>query len=110
MMEAQLALKRTEIARLCREYGVSRLEVFGSAANGDFDTERSDYDFIARFGPRSDLSAARRFVGLSEALEQLLGRKVHMMTDRVIENPYLRAAVDASRTLFYAEPSSETAV
>ncbi len=109
-METQLALKRADIARLCHEYGVSRLEVFGSAAHGDFDDERSDYDFIARFGPRSDLSAARRFVGLSEALEQLLGRKVDMMTDRVIENPYLRAAVDASRTLVYAEPSAQVTV
>ncbi|TWF81574.1 hypothetical protein FHX44_117519 [Pseudonocardia hierapolitana] len=34
--------KRAEIAALCRELGVRRLDVFGSAVSDDFDVERSD--------------------------------------------------------------------
>lgn len=109
-MERQLVLKRAQIERLCREYGVSRLEVFGSAATGVAHGAHSDYDFIARFVPQAELSVARRFVGFSEALEQLLGRKVDMMSDHPIDNPYLRAAVNASRAVVYAEPSAEAAV
>jgi predicted nucleotidyltransferase len=45
---------RKEIADLCRRYGVIRLEVFGSAARGtDFDTDRSDIDFMIDLGERS---------------------------------------------------------
>ena len=109
-MESQLSGKQTAVAALCRRYGVTRLEVFGSAAVGDFDAARSDYDFIACFSPQSGVSMARRFLGFSEALEQLLGRPVDLMTDHAIENPFLRSAVNASRKTVYAEPPAEAPV
>jgi predicted nucleotidyltransferase len=37
------------IAALCRQYGVLRLDLFGSAATGAFDPATSDLDFIAAF-------------------------------------------------------------
>lgn len=99
--------KRDEIARLCRAFGVQRLEVFGSAADGRFDPARSDFDFIARFAPGGEVSLARRFVGLSEALEALLGRRVDLMTDHQIENPYLHRSVEATRQPIYVEPAAQ---
>jgi uncharacterized protein len=98
---------RDEIARLCREYGVERLEVFGSAADGRFDPKRSDFDFIARFAPEALESIARRYVAFAEALEQVLGRHVDLMTDRPIENPYLRRAVDATRREIYVRSPAQ---
>jgi predicted nucleotidyltransferase len=107
-VEPQLAAQRDAIAALCRAHGVLALEVFGSAADGRFDPARSDYDFIARFAPDESRSLARRFVAFSEALEVLLGRPVDVMTDHPIENPYLRAAVAATRRLVYAESPAQT--
>ena len=109
-MESKLAQKLADVAALCRRFGVARLEVFGSASASGFDPLSSDYDFIARFVPQSGVSMARRFLGLSDALEALLERRVDLMTDRPIENPYLRAAVDATRTTVYDESSSEALV
>lgn len=109
-MEAKLITKRVDIAELCRQFGVTRLEVFGSAAAGAFDTVSSDYDFIASFAVRPDVSMARRFLGFSDALETLLERRVDLMTDRPIENPYLRAAVNASRETVYVESAAEALV
>ena len=37
---------RRELARLCTRFAVRRLELFGSAAAGTFDSERSDLDFL----------------------------------------------------------------
>ena len=52
-----------------------RLEVFGSAARTtDFDSAKSDADFLVEFDNDSDLSALDQFLGFSEALEQILGR------------------------------------
>jgi predicted nucleotidyltransferase len=57
-MLQQLAEKRREIAVLCRLYGVSSLEVFGSAARGeDFDPRHSDVDFLVEFSPDRDMRA-----------------------------------------------------
>ena len=109
-MEPNLILHRKQLASLCRRHRVARLEVFGSAANGKFDPLSSDYDFIVRFAADPAASLARRFVALGDALERLLGRRVDLMTDHPIDNPYLRAAVDATRTTLHDESPSEAPV
>ena len=48
-MIADIALHREELRDLCRRFHVRRLEVFGSAARGDFDPARSDIDFLVEF-------------------------------------------------------------
>jgi predicted nucleotidyltransferase len=49
-MLKEIETHRTQIAELCRRYGVKRLELFGSAARGeDFEPGRSDIDFLADF-------------------------------------------------------------
>ena len=110
-MQADLVRHQAMIAALCREFGVARLEVFGSAATtGEFDPKSSDFDFIASFTDQPGVSMGRRFLGFSDALEGLLLRKVDLMTDRPIANPYLRAAVDASRKTVYAQSPAEALV
>jgi predicted nucleotidyltransferase len=109
-MEAALSAQRDAIAELCRTHGVLRLEVFGSAVDGSFDPQRSDYDFIARFADLPQTSLARRFIDFGDALERLLGRSVDLMTDHPIENPYLRAAVQATRTTLYDESAAKASV
>lgn len=97
---------REKIAELCRVYGVRRLEVFGSAATGTFDEERSDIDLIVDFADETP-GLARRFVALAEELEALFGRKVDVLVDKSFRNPYFRASVNRSRTVVYAETNSE---
>jgi predicted nucleotidyltransferase len=43
-MDEQLQQCARQIAELCRQYGVSRLEVFGSAVDGRFNPDLSDVD------------------------------------------------------------------
>ena len=51
-MLAELTRARADLAALCRQYRVVRLEVFGSAARGtDFDPARSDVDLLVSFAP-----------------------------------------------------------
>ena len=52
-------------------------------------------------------SMAKRFVAFGKALEQLLGRKVDLMTDHLIDNPVLRVAVDAMRITRHDESPAE---
>ena len=96
-----------DIAELCEEFGVERLELFGSAATGEVE-EANDIDFIVRFADRS-LGYATRYLDFAEALEELLDRKVDLVTERSIQNPYFRRSVDASRQVIYDRRSEETA-
>ena len=101
-MHAAIAEKRDALAALCRRYGVTRLEVFGSAARGhDFDVEKSDADFLVAFREEEGLSALDQVFGFAEALEEALGRPVDLVDAAAIRNPYLRAAIDRSKELIY---------
>ncbi len=93
--------KKTSIADLCRQHEVRRLDLFGSAARGDFQPDQSDLDFIVQFQRTGYAGYADAFLNFADALEQLLGRKVDLLTERMIRNPYFRATVEASRQTVY---------
>jgi len=94
--------ERAAVERLCRELGVKRLDLFGSATSDAFDPERSDLDFLVEFGP---LPVGRRFdafFDLLEGLESIFERKVDLVTARGIENRFFRHSVQATRRSLYA--------
>ena len=91
----------TKIADLSQRFDVVQLEVFGSATTDRFDQTTSDVDFIFDFGVYST-GDAFRFIDFADELEQLLGRRVDLMTAGPIKNPYLRDAVNKLRVTIYA--------
>lgn len=93
--------RRDEIAALCRRLGVRRLDVFGSAASGDFDVDRSDVDVLVEFdaGARGGIAL---YFALKDGLEQLLGRPVDVVSARSVRNPYVEAGIRATRERLYA--------
>ena len=91
-----------QIAELCRRYDVKRLELFGSAATGKFDPASSDVDFLVEFPPEARKPWGGELQDLKEDLEKLFERKVDLISNREIENPYKRRSIDASRRLVYA--------
>ena len=101
-MHAFIAHHSTGIAAICKRFGVSRLEVFGSAARGgDFNTAGSDVDFLVEFSPgvATDLQA---FLATKTALEKLLGRDVDLVESDAVHNPYVLAGINRSREPVYA--------
>lgn len=102
-MIPQLKAKSTELARLCRDYGVARLEVFGSAAGESFDANRSDVDFLVEFLPDVDLGPwLTRYFDLRDELARLLGRSVDLVMISALRNPYFIREVNRTRELLYA--------
>ena len=92
-----LQTKLEPLRELCERFGVERLELFGSAARGEFDPTTSDLDFIVLMKGRQEAGYARRFYTFAEALEALYGRRVDLLTELMIKNPYFKAEVDKDR-------------
>ena len=91
------------LAAICRRYRVRRLDVFGSAASGDFDQQGSDLDFVVEF--REDLPDVQRFdtyFGLREELEALFGRSVDLVEPGGLRNPYFLRRLNQTRERVYA--------
>ena len=96
------------IAELCRRFGVRRLDLFGSAATGRFDPALSDLDFLVEFEPEA---RGKAYFCLLEEFEKLFGRKVDLLTEPGLENPYLRRRIETERrTLFPAAMISNQAL
>ena len=94
-----LQVKLQPLLELCERYGVEKLELFGSAARGEFDPAHSDLDFIVQMKGRREPGYARRFCDFADALETLYGRPVDLLTELMIKNPYFKAEVQKDRTI-----------
>jgi hypothetical protein len=100
-MVAIIDSRLNELEKLCRKHHVRRLEVFGSAADGTFDPERSDIDFLVDFFPFKPGTAFDTYFGLLEELESLFGRKIDLVDLESIRNPFVLRRVNESRKLVY---------
>ncbi len=101
-MQDFILAKREEIAALCRQHHVLRLSVFGSAARDDFDPSSSDVDLLVAFDTDAIDRYARNFFSLEESMIHLFDRKVDLITEGVIKNPYRLRSIEADKVLVYA--------
>lgn len=92
-----------EIRALCREYGVLRLEVFGSALTSRFDPETSDLDFLVAYPEGHDLGPwMKHHFALKERLAEILGRPVDLVLIAAIRKARFVEAIRDKRRLLYA--------
>jgi predicted nucleotidyltransferase len=87
---------RARLASMCREHGISRLRVFGSAARGE-DRPDSDIDLIVDYIGRKGYF---ELVELEEELAKFFGREVDLVTERGL-SPHMKEAVLASVTVLF---------
>jgi predicted nucleotidyltransferase len=98
-----VAEHQEEIRALCREYGVMRLELFGSAQTSSFDAEASDIDFLIAYPPGHDPGPwMKHHFALKEKLAEVLGRPVDLVMIDAIRKPRFIDAIRESRQLLYA--------
>lgn len=100
-MSINLINFKDSLAQLCVDFGVKRLELFGSASRQDFNEETSDLDFLIEFADSSINGAFDRYFGLKEALEHLFQRPVNLVDTKAINNPYFRRAIEQEKILIY---------
>lgn len=88
-----------EIVRLCRENGVRRLSLFGSAARGEWRPGESDIDFLIdlEYGP----GVGRRFMRFASSLEHLLGVPVDITTERSVTSDVFRDELERTAVKLY---------
>ncbi len=93
-MHSAISEKREQLIAACRRFHVARLELFGSAARGDyFDPDRSDADFLVDFDAEAKPNP---YLDLKAAFESILGRKDAMIDRHALEtsrNYLLRRSV-----------------
>lgn len=72
--------KREDILRIAQRYGARNVRIFGSVIHGE-DTAESDVDVLVNFDSGRSLLD---HVALMQDLEELLGRKVDVVSERAL--------------------------
>jgi predicted nucleotidyltransferase len=104
-MISLVADRLEEVRRICRRYGVERLDLFGSAAGDGSHPESSDLDFVVTFERRDPLDLFDRYFGLKEDLEALFGRGVDLVMEGAVRrNPYFAQSVAEARVPLCMRP------
>ena len=100
----KLQFDQANLGRFCREHGIARLELFGSALRDDF-REDSDVDLLCTLRP--DVKCGLfKWIALKFDLERFFGRPVDLVSRWAIEhsrNPYRKHAVLSTSVPLYVE-------
>ncbi|MCB0759993.1 MAG: nucleotidyltransferase domain-containing protein [Flavobacteriales bacterium] len=91
-----------EIIALCVARRVTSISVFGSAARDEM-TPESDVDFLVRFSEDIQvLEYADNYFALKEELEQIVGRKIDIVSSKSLRNPVLKEEINRTKIDLYA--------
>ncbi|MBS3742625.1 MAG: nucleotidyltransferase domain-containing protein [Candidatus Cloacimonetes bacterium] len=93
--------KRQEFYLLCRKHNVKYIYAFGSVVNDTFCKATSDIDLIVELNEPDPVERGEKLMSLWDKLENLFNRKVDLLTDSSVHNPYLRKSIDSNKILVY---------
>ena len=98
-----IELNLDKIYELCRKYKVKTLSVFGSILTDRFNDE-SDVDFSATFYPEEDpLVRGENFLNLYMDLGDLMGRRIDLVDESNLRNPYFIEELEETKQLIYGK-------
>ncbi|MCD4793936.1 MAG: nucleotidyltransferase domain-containing protein [Bacteroidales bacterium] len=89
-----------KLKKLCYKYKVSKLYVFGSVISDKFRNE-SDIDFLVTFDTIELNKYADNYFDFKFSLEDLFKRKIDLLEEKAIKNPFLKQSIDTSKELIY---------
>ena len=100
-MQNLIETYKNELKSLCEKYDVKIMYVFVSAVTSDF-SESSDVDILISFKDISFEKYTDNYFELHDALVNLFQRKVDLITERSLSNPYFIESIEKTKQLLYA--------
>lgn len=91
---------KNQIIKLCKKNKVKYLFAFGSVLTNKF-SDKSDVDLLVDINSKDPIKYAENYFDLKFQLEDLLKRKIDLLEERGIRNPYLKENIDNSKLLIY---------
>ncbi len=95
-------LHLNQVVKICQEFGVQDLRIFGSVLRADFH-DQSDIDVLCTLRPDSP-ARGLRWIDLVLALEDVWGRSVDLVKPHLLD-PVIREDVLREAQTIYVAPS-----
>lgn len=97
----EILKKQKDFTVLCKNHNVRYLYAFGSSVTDKFDTGKSDIDLLVEINSMDPIERGETLLSLWDLFEVFFQRKVDLLTDSSIHNPYLRKNIDSTKVLIY---------
>lgn len=91
---------KNSLDSLCEKYGIDKLYLFGSLSTEGFN-EESDMDLLVELSEKDPVKKGLALMGFWDDTEKLFKRKVDLLTQTKIKNPYLNKSIEATKQLVY---------
>lgn len=91
----------SEFVDLCRSHKVDKMYAFGSSITAHFDPETSDIDVVVKIDIDDPADRGEALLSLWNKLEALFNRKVDLLTEDSIRNPFLKSNINRTKKLIY---------
>jgi len=101
IIKDQILKHSLDFALLCQTHSVKYLYAFGSAITDKFDPTKSDIDLLVEIDDPDPIQRGEKLLSLWDTFESFFNRKVDLLTDSKIRNPYLRKSIDSTKILIY---------
>jgi len=96
------------LADLCsNNVVVSKLYFFGSVLSPKFDNDTSDIDVLVEVADLPPEERGENLIALWDSLELLFNRKVDLLTENSLRNPYFKKEVEQTKKLIYDRQSNQ---
>jgi len=90
----------SEIKKLCEQYKVKSLYVFGSVLSNEFNNE-SDIDLIVDFHSVPVEDYADNYFDFKFSLQDILKRPVDLLEQKAIKNPFFLSNINKYKQMIY---------
>jgi len=98
----EINLHIAQISTLCELNRVHSLFAFGSILTGSLKPE-SDVDLVVAIEDKDPLKYSDYYFNLKDGLEKIFKRKIDLLEENAIRNPFLKKEIDDSKVLLYAK-------
>lgn len=110
VIKDEIVKKKKDFKAICRRHRVKYLYAFGSSTSDGFDPARSDIDLLVEIDDPDPIERGEKLISLWDSFELFFSRKVDLLTDSSIRNPYLRKDIDSTKILIYDGKSAQVLV
>ena len=84
---------------ICKNHGIKSLYAFGSSVTEQFNPQRSDIDLLVEMEDMDPLEKGEKLLSLWDKLEDFFQRKVDLLTQKSLKNPFLLENIDKTKIL-----------
>jgi uncharacterized protein len=100
-LQSEISNKAKDFKSLCATHNVKYLYAFGSSLTDKFNEETSDIDLFVEIDVLDPIDRGEKLMSLWDNFEGFFNRKVDLLTDNSVRNPFLRKSIDSTKVLIY---------